>query len=138
MAVKTGCVAAIAVATRSGLDGREHGAKFSWVGSPPPPHRQRSLIGKQSEAETALPRAGLQPRKLFLLTIGRKSTAAERGVRDAGLEVGYMPRDHRSAVWSFIASDMSDRSSADLYSYTAAEDAASFGSSRCTTPSITS
>jgi hypothetical protein len=42
--------------------------------------------------------------------------AAKRGVRDAGLEVGYMPRDHRSAVWSFIASDMSDRSSAGLYS----------------------
>jgi hypothetical protein len=43
--------------------------------------------------------------------------AAKRGVRDAGLEVGHIPRDHRSAVWSFIASDMSDRSSADLYSY---------------------
>src|SRR5690348_3527894 len=41
--------------------------------------------------------------------------AAKRGVRDAGLEVGHIPRDHRSAVWSFIASDMSDRSSADLY-----------------------
>src|SRR5690349_25026472 len=41
--------------------------------------------------------------------------AAKRGVKDAGLEVGHIPRDHRSAVWSFIASDMSDRSSADLY-----------------------
>src|ERR1700750_481716 len=32
--------------------------------------------------------------------------AAKRGVKDAGLEVGHIPRDHRSAVWSFIASDM--------------------------------
>ena len=45
--------------------------------------------------------------------------AAKRGVRDAGLEVGHIPRDHRSAVWSFIASDMSDRSSADLYNLVA-------------------
>src|SRR5690349_15445226 len=39
--------------------------------------------------------------------------AAKRGVRDAGLEVGHIPTDHRTAVWSFIASDMSDRSPTD-------------------------
>ena len=61
-AVKTGCVAAIAVATRSGLDGREHGARLSWVGSPPPALRQRSLFGKQSELETASPSGVTAPR----------------------------------------------------------------------------
>jgi hypothetical protein len=118
VAVKTGCVAAIAVATRSGLDGREHGAKFSWVGSPPPPHRQRSLIGKQSEVETALPRTGLPPRKLFLLTIGRKSEAAKRGVEDAGLEVGHDRETIDPPFGRLSASDTSDRSSVDLYNYT--------------------
>ena len=61
-AVKTGCIAAIAVATRSGLDGREHGARLSWVGSPPPALRQRSLFGKQSELETASPSGVTAPR----------------------------------------------------------------------------
>jgi hypothetical protein len=75
------------------------------VGARRPPHRQRSPIRKDSPHRKRPCPSGVTAPRAFPLNYGRKSAAAERGVEDAGLEVGRAAPDHHDRRLPLIAPD---------------------------------